>query len=137
MDGLELQGPASAHAKAAIRLGTQGAGHVRHHTYIVLGEQMEGAEELVVFEVEGAGGFKVAAEGKHGRGFYDKFFRGAHLTELLVVLGGGNARCAPRTATVVGVVVVAVGIEVWLVVLRSVGKHGCDGLYGGLMDCVG
>lgn len=103
-------------------------GRKRHGTYIILGEQVEGAEELVVLEIKRPCGLEVAAEGKQGRRLYNKLLWGPYLAELLVVLGGRDPGRPPRPAAVVGVVVVVVvGIEVWLMVLRSVAKHGCDG----------
>ena len=64
-------------------------------TYIVLREQMERAEELVVLEVEGAGGLKVALEGGDVRRLYDKLLGGAHLSELLVALCSRDPRRPP------------------------------------------
>lgn len=77
---------------------------------IVLGEQMEGAEELVIFEVEGAGSLKVATEGKQGGRLYDEFLWGPNLAELFVVVGSGDPGSSPRSAAMVGVVVVGVKV---------------------------
>jgi hypothetical protein len=97
-------------------------------TYIILSEQMERAEHLVVLNVEGAGSLKVALEG-NGRGGLDvELLGGADLAELLLLVLGRDPRCAPRSAAVVMVVGVLVGIEVLGVVLGTVVeelRHGC------------
>ena len=60
----------------------------RWNTYIILGEEVEGAEHLVVLEIEGAGSLEIALEGGDGDGLYDELLGGARLTELLVVVRG-------------------------------------------------
>lgn len=101
------------------------AGRKRHGTYIILGEQVEGAEELVVFEVEGAGGLEVTAEGDEGRRLNNELLWGPYLAVLLVVLRSRDPRRPPRPAAVVGVVVVLV--HVGRVMLCWVaGEHGGD-----------
>lgn len=86
-------------------------------TYIILGEQVEGTEHLVVFNVKGAGSLKVALEGKRGWGLDVELLGGADLAELLLVLLGRDPGRTPRTAAVVRV---RVGVEVLGVVLGTV-----------------
>ena len=101
------------------------AGPKRHGTYIILGEQMEWAKELVVLEIERAGGLEIAAKGEEGRRLDNKLLWGADLAILLVVLRGRDARSPPRPATMVAVVVV--GVHVRGMMLGAVArKHGCD-----------
>lgn len=57
-------------------------------TYIILGEQMERAEELVVLEIERAGGLEVPLEGGDVRGLDDELLGRPYLAELLVVVRG-------------------------------------------------
>jgi hypothetical protein len=98
-------------------------------TYIVLGEQMEGAEHLVVLNVERPCSLKIALECEHRRRLDVKLLWGAHLAELLVVLLGRDPGRPPRAAAVV--VVVGVGIDVLGLVLASIVeelRHG-DGRY--------
>jgi hypothetical protein len=90
---------------------------VSQATYIILGEQVEGAEHLVVFNVERAGSLEVALEGEHGRRLDVELFWCAHLTDLPVVLLSRHPRRPPRSAAVV---VVRVGVEVLLLVLSTV-----------------
>ena len=78
---------------------------------------MEGAEHLVVLDVEGAGSLEVALEGEHGRGLDVELLWGADLAELLVVLLGRDPGRPPRSAAVV---VVRMSIEVLGVVLGGV-----------------
>jgi hypothetical protein len=89
---------------------TERANRRRRGTYIILGEQVERAEELVVLEVEGPCGLEVATEGEQGRRLYNKLLWGAYLAELLVVLRGRDPGGPPRPAAMV--VVVVVGVEV-------------------------
>lgn len=68
---------------------------------IILGEQMERAEELVVFKIERPRGLEVALEGGHGRSLDDELFRCSHLAELLLVLRCRKPRSPPRSAPMV------------------------------------
>lgn len=78
---------------------------------IILSEQMEGAEHLVVFEVERPCGFEVSLEGNGAWRFDDKLLWCSHLTvELLLVLGSRDTRGSPRSAAVVVVVGVAMTV---------------------------
>jgi hypothetical protein len=89
---------------------------VRRATYIILSEQVKGAEHLIVFDVKGAGGLKVALVGDE-RGRLDvELLGGADLAELLVVLLGRDSGGPSGAAAVV---VVRVGVEVLSVVLLS------------------
>lgn len=92
-------------------------------TYIVLGEQVEGAEHLVVFDVKGAGGLEVTPEGEGGGGLNAELLGGTDLAELLVVLLGRDSRGPPGSAMVGVRVVVELRVVVGTVVeeLRS---HG-------------
>lgn len=101
------------------------AGRKRHGTYIILGEQVEGAEELVVFEVEGAGGLEVTAEGDEGRRLNNELLWGPYLAVLLVVLRSRDPRRPPRPAAVVGVVVVLVHVG-GVMLCWVAGEHGGD-----------
>lgn len=102
------------------------AGPKRHGTYIILGEQVEWAKELVVLEIEGPGGLEVAAKGEEGGRLNDKLFGGPDLAVLFVVLRRRDARCSPRPATMVAMVVMSVHVR--RVVLRAVArKHDSDG----------
>lgn len=86
---------------------------------IILSEQVERAEHLVVLNVEGAGGLKVALEG-NGRWWLDVELLGcANLAELLLLVLRRDPGRTPRSAAVM-VVVVLVGIEVLGVVLGTV-----------------
>lgn len=90
-------------------------------TYIILGEQVERAEHLVVFNVEGTGGLEVALESNGRRGFDVELLGGADLAELLLLVLSRDPGCAPRSAAVVVVIVVVlVGSEVLGVVLCTV-----------------
>lgn len=104
------------------------ASRKRHGTYIVLGEQVEGAEELVVLEIKRPGGLEVATEGEEGGRLYNKLFWGPYLAELLVVLGSRDSGSPSRAPTMV--VVVVMGVKVRRVMLRAVAEHGCDGRGG-------
>lgn len=84
---------------------------------IILGEQVEGAEHLVVLNVEGPGGLEVALEGDQVGGLDVELLGGAHLAELLVVLLGGHPGRPPRPAAVV---VVGVGAHLLLGVVLPV-----------------
>lgn len=86
-------------------------------TYIVLREQVEGAEHLVVLDVERARGLEVALEGEHGGWLDVELLRGADLAELLAVLLRRDPGRPPRSAAVV---VVRVGVEVLVLVLAAV-----------------
>lgn len=86
-------------------------------TYIILGEQVEGTEHLVIFNVERARGLEVALEGEHGGGLDGELFRGAHLSDLAVVLLSRHPGRPPRSAAVV---VVRVGVHMLWLTLASV-----------------
>lgn len=77
---------------------------------IVLGEQVEGAEELVVLEIERPGGLEVATESEERRLLDYELFGGPYLAELLVVLRRRDPGRPPRPAPMV--VVVVMGIKV-------------------------
>lgn len=81
---------------------------------IILSEQVEGAEHLIVFNVKGAGGLKVALVGDEGGRLDVELLGGADLAELLVVLLGRDSGGPSRAAAVV---VMRVGVEVLSVVL--------------------
>lgn len=83
-------------------------------TYIILSEQVEGAEHLIVFNVKGAGSLKVALVGDERRRLYVELLGGADLAELLVVLLGRDSGSPSGAAAVV---VVRVGVEVLSMVL--------------------
>lgn len=72
------------------------------HTYIVLGQEMERTEELVVFEVKGAGSLEVSTERLlHGRLL--RLLLETQSSHLLLVLAVRRARGtgrAPRPARV-------------------------------------
>lgn len=84
---------------------------------IILSEQVERAEHLIVLNVKGARGLEVALKSNHVGGLDVELLGGAHLAELLVTLLGRDPRRPPRSAAVV---VVRVGVEVLLVLLRTV-----------------
>lgn len=87
---------------------------------IILSEQVEGAEELVVFQVEGPGSLEVALESNRGRGLYDELLWCSDLTvELLLVLGGRDARGSPRSAPMVVVGVAVTVVQVMGVVVEE------------------
>lgn len=86
-------------------------------TYIILGEQVEGAKHLVVFNVKRPGGLKVALKGNQVRGLDVELLGGAHLAELLVVLLSRDPGRPPRPAAVV---VVRMGVEVLWVMLAAI-----------------
>lgn len=83
---------------------------------IVVGKQVERAEDLVVLEVEGASGLEVAAEGDHAGGL-DVLLGGPDVAELLVVVGSSGARLSPGAAA--GVVLLRV-VHVDVVVRSAV-----------------
>lgn len=85
-------------------------------TYIILGEQVERAEHFVVLDVKRPRGLEVALEGDEIWGLDVELFGRANLAELLM-LGSRDPGCPPRSAAVV---VVRVGVEVLLMVLRTV-----------------
>lgn len=78
---------------------------------------MEGAEELVVLEIERPRSLEVALEGGDVGRFYDELLGRSHGTKLLVVLGCRDPRRPPRSAAVVAM---GVGIEVRRMVLLSI-----------------
>jgi hypothetical protein len=102
---------------------------IRQHrpTYIVLSEQVEGAEHLVILNVERPRGLEVALECKH-RGWLDVELLGrAHLADLPVILLSRDPGRPPRSAAVVVVIVMGVRVEVlWLVLATVVEelRHG-------------
>lgn len=83
----------------------QGPRAARISTYIVVSKQVERAEDLVVLQVERAGGLEVAAEGDDV-GSFDGLLRSPDVAELLVVVGGSRARLSPGAAA--GVVLLRV-----------------------------
>jgi hypothetical protein len=83
-------------------------------TYIILREQVEGAEHLIVLDVERSGGLEVALVGDEGGRLDVEFLGGADLAELLVVLLSRDSRRPPGPAAVV---VVRMSVEVLGVVL--------------------
>lgn len=83
---------------------------------IVVSKQVERAEDLVVLQVERAGGLEVAAEGDDV-GSFDGLLRGPDVAELLVVVGGSRARLSPGAAA--GVVLLRV-VHVHVVVGSAV-----------------
>jgi hypothetical protein len=98
------------------------------NTYIVGCQQMEGAKQLVVLEVEGAGGLELAAEVElHGRlesGLLLEL-QGSQLLLVVVVLAAGGPGRPPRAALVV---LVGVHVGVLRVVLCTVVevRHDCE-----------
>jgi hypothetical protein len=60
----------------------------RQVTYIILGEQVEGAEELVVLEIERPCGLEIALKGGHCLGLDNELLWCSDLAELLLVLRG-------------------------------------------------
>lgn len=86
-------------------------------TYIILGEQVEGAEHLVVLNVKGPRGLEVALEGEHRGRLDGELFRGADLSDLAVVLRCRDPRRPPRSAAVV---VVGVSVHVLRLTLAGV-----------------
>ena len=86
-------------------------------TYIILREQVERAEHLVVFNVEGPRSLKVALESDQGRRLDVELLGSADLAELLVVLLSRDSGRPPRSAAVV---VVRMSVEVLRVVLCPV-----------------
>lgn len=89
-------------------------------TYIVLGEQMERAEDLVVFEIERPRSLKVPLEGSDIWGFYDKLLWGSQLAELLL-MRRRDSGCSPRSAAVV--VVGGVRIQMGGMVLTAIAEE--------------
>ena len=87
-------------------------------TYIILSEQVEGAEHLVILNVEGAGGLEVTLEGDGRWGLDVELLWRAHLlSDLPVVLLSRDPGRPPRSAAVV---VVRMSVEVLLLVLATV-----------------
>lgn len=84
---------------------------------IVLGEQMEGTENLVIFEIKRPCSLEIPLEGDDVRCLDDEFLGRADLSELLVVLRSRDSRCPPRSAPVV---VVRVRIHVRRMVLCAI-----------------
>ena len=72
-------------------------------TYIVLGQEVEGAEDLVIFKLKALGGFEVSDIGAVGRRL-GKLLGTSLSLELLLTMGilrRRNTRSAARTAVVV------------------------------------
>lgn len=93
---------------------------------IILSEQVEGAEDLVVLQIERPRSLKVPLEGGDVGGLYDELFRCSHWTELFVTLGCRGPRRSPRSAAVMSV---GVCVEMRRMVLLSIAKelrHGDD-----------
>lgn len=95
---------------------------------IILSEQVERAEHLVVLDVKGPRGLKIALEGNHGRRLDVELLGSADLAELFVILLSRDPGRPPRSAAVV---VVGVSIKVLGVVLLLCAvaveelRHGC------------
>lgn len=87
---------------------------------IVLGEQMEGAEDLVVLKIERPRGFEIALEGSHGGRLDDELLWCAGLAELLM-LGRSDPGCPPRSAPMV---IVGMGGNVGRVAITEILGHG-------------
>ena len=72
-------------------------------TYIVLGQEVEGAEDLVIFKLKALGGFEVSNIGAVG-GRLGKLLGTSLSLELLLTMGilrRRNTRSTARTAVVV------------------------------------
>lgn len=100
---------------------------------IIFGEQVEGAEDLVVLKVEGTGSLEVALEGGDVGSFNDELFGCANLAELLLVVRSRDPGRSPRPTAVM---IVRVRIHVRRMVLVAVTvelRHGLpiDDDYGG------
>jgi hypothetical protein len=87
-------------------------GQDQEKTYIVLGQEVEGAKDLVIFKLKALCGLKVSNIGAVGRRLGE--FLGASLSlELLLtvgILGRGYTRATTRATVVVVVVAVVVGV---------------------------
>lgn len=86
-------------------------------TYIILSEQVEGAEHFIVFNVKRSCGFKISLERNHRWWLDVELLWGAHLTELFVTLLSRHPGRPPRSAAVV---IMGVSIVVLLLVLATV-----------------
>lgn len=106
----------SAHGAAMAGPGSKPSGRRRHCTYIVLSEQVKGAEKLVVLQIKRPGGLEVAAEGDQVGRLDDELLGCPCLAELLVVLRRREPWPPPRPAAMV---VVGVRVE-----MRCVVEHG-------------
>ena len=78
---------------------------------IVLSEQVEGAEELVILDVERPCGLEVTLEGNESWGLYVELLGCPHLAELLVVVRSRDSGSPPGSAAMV---VVRVSIKMWV-----------------------
>lgn len=102
-------------------------------TYIVLSQQMPGAEDLVVFQIEGASRLEFFADGGSLHGFLVV----AHLAKLAVVelLVGVLRAVVPlasaRAAPMMSVVIVVVSVVVSKVLLRHGGRREVKLRHGG------
>jgi len=84
---------------------------------IILGEQMERAEQLVVFQIERPCGLEVAFEGRQSGRLDDELFGCSNLAELLLVLSSRDSGLPPRSAPMM---VVRVRVDVRCMVRAAV-----------------